>query len=98
MELVGELDFECLRIDLHSRTLAPFKESAQAFCKLGVAEPQSDPQGVSPYVPVTRMGPYSPWNPGRYLSMGSGLPRKLLAAVVGRLHPLRAYQHRLPSA
>lgn len=79
MELVGELDFECLRIDLHNRTLAPFKESAQALYKLGVAEPQSDPQ-VFPLCPSGPSGPSLTVECRTLLVNG-----KLLAAVVRRL-------------
>src|SRR5215218_3470667 len=70
VEFVRQAHFERVRIHLTDRTLTPFKERAQALYKLGVAEPQSDPQ-VSPYVPVARAGLPSPWNAGRYLSMGS---------------------------
>jgi hypothetical protein len=46
--LVWKLDLKRLRVDLHDGALASFQKVKQAFGKLGVAEPQSDPQRPSP--------------------------------------------------
>jgi hypothetical protein len=65
MKLVRELNVERVRVDVNDCALASFEELAQAGDELRVAEPQSNPQSLSLYVPATRVGLPSPWNFGR---------------------------------
>ena len=68
-QLMGQGDLDRLFVRLLDGALPPAEKIAQAFDKVGVAEPQSAPHGRSPFYPGARAGPLSPWGSFSPLSM-----------------------------